>query len=97
MRLYKLNSTLCWERIRRLTIKPENLWNYGEKGIYIEVMQGSRKAIVRAGVRQPQSVSKDNRKFVTVMETVGAAGAVIAPIIIWSCIAEYWHCRVKVT
>lgn len=69
--------------IRRLKVQEENIWNCDEKGITMGRQSMKTKVIVRAGTKGVAG-SDGNREFVSVLETVNAAGQVISPFIVWT-------------
>ena len=72
--------------VRRLKIRPENIWNCDEKGIIMGLAVGRQKAIVRAGAHSKNkiAITDGKREFTTTLETVSATGQVIPPFIIWA-------------
>ena len=69
--------------IRRLKVPEANIWNCNEKGITMGRQSIKSKVIIRAGTKSAAG-SDGNREFVSVLETVNAAGRVIPPFIVWT-------------
>ena len=69
--------------IRRLKVQEANIWNCDEKGITMGRQSIKSKVIIRAGTTSAAG-SGGNREFVSVLETVNAAGQVIPPFIVWT-------------
>ena len=70
--------------IRRLKVQEQDIWNCDEKGITIGRQSMKTKAIVRAGISKAIAGCDGNGEFVSVLETVNAAGEVTPPFIVWT-------------
>ena len=70
--------------VRRLKVREHDIWNCDEKGITIGQQSMKTKVIVRAGVSKAIAGCDGNREFVSVLETVSAAGRIIPPFIVWT-------------
>ena len=70
--------------VRRLKAQDVDIWNCDEKGITIGRQSMRTKVIVRSGTAKPTAGCDGNREFVSVLETVNAAGQVIPPFIVWT-------------
>jgi len=68
---------------RRKKVTPDNIWNCDEKGITMGRGGQREKAIVRAGRKEAMALSEGSREFVSVLETISAAGRIISPFIIY--------------
>ena len=70
--------------VRRLNLKPDDIWNCDEKGIIMGRNQIRTVAIVRASAKKGAvSMTEGSGEFCTVLDTVSAAGCVIPPFIVW--------------
>lgn len=79
----RLFYRLLRSTIMRLKITPDRLWNCDEKGVTMGRITGKEKVIVRAGTRRPTIATDPSREFTSILETVNAAGEVLAPFIVW--------------
>ena len=68
--------------VRRLKVHESNIWSCDEKAITIGLQSVKTKVIVRAGTSKAVAGSDGNREFVSVLETISAAGQVIPPFIV---------------
>src|SRR5258706_11146064 len=79
--IYKLRELA--NLVRRKKATPDNIWNCDEKGITMGREGQQEKAIVRAGTKQAMALSEGSREFVSVLETISAAGQIIAAFIVY--------------
>ena len=69
--------------MRRKKVTPDNLWNCDEKGITMGRGGHKEKAIVRPGTKQAMALSEGSREFVSVLESISAAGRIIPPFMVY--------------
>jgi len=76
----------------RYPIKPENLWNFDEKGFLLGV-SSKEQVLCRSNRKNPRVRQEGSRELITLIQSISAAGMMIPPFIIYKGGAQYmgWH------
>ena len=82
--------------IRRYGLKAFQIFNMDEKGFLMGVASRA-KVLCRRGRRNPRVTHDGNRELVTVVETVGALGCALSPLIINKGKGQYMGCFQNLT